>query len=194
MHSGRIGPNAIVRVAEAIDALLGRPQTEAIFLRAGLSDYLARPPKEMVDESHVAQLQLQLRTCLSPELAKQVATEAGRRTADYLLAHRIPWLAQTLLRRLPARIAASLLARAIAKHAWTFSGSGEFSFKPGKPFVFVIRRNPLCSLIQADAPVCHYYTATFQGIFRAIVHKQASAVEVECESAGAAACRFELSW
>lgn len=194
MHSGQIGPNAITRVAEAIDSAMGPSATQAIFQQAGLGRYLGQMPTQMVDEADVARLQLQLRSSLGPERAAQIALDAGRRTGDYLLAYRIPRSAQRLLRLMPAGAAARLLVKAIARHAWTFSGSGEFSFQPGRPFVLTIRRSPLCSLIRSEVPVCHYYSATFERVFQAIVHQQAKVIETECESAGAPVCRFELSW
>lgn len=52
-----------------------------------------------------------------PEAAPSIAVEAGRATADYILAHRIPASAQVVLRILPHRLAARALARAIARHA-----------------------------------------------------------------------------
>jgi hypothetical protein len=65
------------------------------------------------------------------EVAAEVARSAGRRTADYLLAHRIPKPVQALLKALPARLAARVLLSAIARHAWTFAGSGVFSASTG---------------------------------------------------------------
>jgi divinyl protochlorophyllide a 8-vinyl-reductase len=48
--------------------------------------------------------------------------------------------------------------------------------------------------VQAPAPVCDYYAATFEGLFRALVHPAARVVETECEACGAPACIFEARW
>jgi divinyl protochlorophyllide a 8-vinyl-reductase len=190
----RIGPNAIVRVAEALVERIGAEATDALFTRAGLARHLAHPPTAMVDEADVARLQWQLRADLDPDLAREVAWDAGTRTGDYLLAHRIPTPAQFVLRHLPPSLAARVLAKAITKHAWTFAGSGTFHCKPGKPFVLTIEHSPLCSRIRASAPVCHYYSATFERIFQTLVSDRARVTEVACEAAGGAACVFEVAW
>lgn len=190
----RIGPNAIVRVAEALVDRLGTHAADTLFARAGLSRYLAHPPTGMVDEADVARLQWQLRNDLDTDVAREVAWDAGTRTGDYLLAHRIPKAAQWVLRHLPPFLAARALTRAITKHAWTFAGSGTFHCTPGIPFVLTIEHNPLCSRLRTTGPVCHYYSATFERIFRKLVSDRARVTEVACEAAGGAACVFEVAW
>ena len=49
--AGRIGPNAITRMAEALTAALGPEPTTTLFGAAGLARYLATPPERMVDEA-----------------------------------------------------------------------------------------------------------------------------------------------
>jgi divinyl protochlorophyllide a 8-vinyl-reductase len=61
-----------------------------------------------------------LRADLGPAMAAEVARDAGLRTADYLLANRIPKPVQVLLKHLPAPLAARVLLSAIRRHAWTF--------------------------------------------------------------------------
>lgn len=191
---GRIGPNAITRVAEVMPGLVGEAATRAVFARAGLSKHLITPPEGMVLEADVARLHQALRQSLGPAVATQVARQAGRRTADYLLARRIPKLVQHLLRALPAPLAARLLLRAIGRNAWTFAGSGQFSARAGRPCVLTIRGNPLChGLLQAE-PACAFYTATFERLFQVLVHAGTHAVETACEARGDPACRFELRW
>lgn len=48
---GRIGPNSITRVAEALNRRFGRALTAELFGLAGISAYLDRPPTAMVDEA-----------------------------------------------------------------------------------------------------------------------------------------------
>jgi divinyl protochlorophyllide a 8-vinyl-reductase len=192
--TGRIGPNAITRVAEVLPGFVGTQETRAVFERAGLAGYLLAPPEQMVDEAEVTGLHLALREALGGKLAGEVARSAGQRTADYLLAHRIPKPAQWLLKRLPAPWAARLLLSAIRRHAWTFAGSGVFLARAGRPVVLTIRGNPLCKGLHSDTPACDFYAATFERLFRTLVHRDARAVEVACEARGDAECRFELRW
>jgi divinyl protochlorophyllide a 8-vinyl-reductase len=195
--SGRIGPNAIIRVAQALPAFIGSAATCALFERAGLAGYLRELPEHMVDETEVQQLHAELRRSLGPEMAAQVARSAGRRTADYLLAHRIPKPVQTLLKALPARLSAHLLLTAVRRHAWTFAGSGVFSARtghPGSPVVLTIRDNPLCKDLTSETPACDFYAATFERLFQVLVARRARVLEVACEACGDAECRFEVRW
>lgn len=191
---GRVGPNAIVRVAEALAERVGADATQALFDAAGIAHHLVSIPGTMVDEDDVARLQAQLRMALSPDLAEAVCQDAGRRTGDYLLTHRIPRGAQAVLKVLPAPLAARVLTRAIARHAWTFAGSGTFTYVPGMPFVLSIAGCPLCRRVRADAPACEYYAATFERIFRVLVSRRARVAETQCDAAGGEACVFEASW
>jgi divinyl protochlorophyllide a 8-vinyl-reductase len=181
----RIGPNAILQVAEALRALQGEASARRVFGAAGLSGLLDRPPARMTDERLVAALHRTLHALLPEADAAEVAAEAGRRTADYLLARRIPWPAQWLLRALPAPLAARLLLAAIARNAWTFAGSGHVFVAPG---VIEIEDNPV-----ATGP-CHYHLAVFTRLFRTLVHPRAEVHETLCCARGAAACRFAISW
>lgn len=184
----RIGPNAITQVAASLRALHGEPVAQRVFGAAGLSGLLDRPPERMTDERAVALLHRTLHALLPEEDAAEVATEAGRRTADYLLANRIPRPVQWLLRALPARLAAPLLLRAISRNAWTFAGSGHVFVTPGNPSVIEIEDNPV-----ATAP-CHYHIAVLQRLFATLVHPRAEVRETMCCASGAAACRFAISW
>ena len=190
----RIGPNAITQVALALQQQVGRVRTRQIFVRADLVDRLDAPPQHMVEEREVIVLHHALRQALGPALALRIADEAGRATARYLLAHRIPRPIQWLLRILPARPAARLLLSAITRHAWTFAGSGHFSVDLGPPIVLSLGNNPMCRGARADTPSCAYYAATFEHLFRTLVHPQACVAETACEASGADACRFEIRW
>lgn len=192
--AGRIGPNAITRVAEVLPALLGDKGTWALFDAAGLCAYLRTPPEGMVDEAEVAALHRVLRQQLGPQVAGQVARSAGMRTADYLLARRIPPPVQWLLKRLPPQWAARVLLRAIGRHAWTFAGSGHFQAAAGRPCVLTIQDNPLCRGVDAAHPACDFYSATFERLFQVLVHPAVQVVETHCEARGDPACRFELRW
>ncbi len=186
---GRIGPNAVTRLAEALGAA-----APAIFDAAGLPHRLASPPDSMVPEADVIALHRALRAGLAPDQADRVAREAGRRTAQYLLAHRIPRAMQALLRLLPPTLAAHLLLRAIGRHAWTFAGSGRFRILPGTPPRFAIEHGPIARAGAAPHPVCGYYAATFETLCAALVSPRARVEEIACEAMGAPACLFALRW
>jgi divinyl protochlorophyllide a 8-vinyl-reductase len=192
--TGRIGPNAITRVAEVLPVFVGSRTTAQLFEAAGLADYLRHPPQDMVEEGEVSRLHTVLRARLGDDLAGQVARRAGLRTADYLLAHRIPKAVQALLKMLPAPLAARVLLAAIRRNAWTFSGSGVFVAKAGQPCVLTIAGNPLCKGVSAAEPSCSFYAATFERLFRVLVHRDARVVETACEACGADACCFEVRW
>jgi divinyl protochlorophyllide a 8-vinyl-reductase len=194
MQPARIGPNAIVRVAEAVRAQASEEAAARLFLRAGLADYLTHPPHHMVDEREVAALHRALREAFDGEHARRLSRSAGERTGAYLLAHRIPWPVQVLLRLLPPPLAARMLLSAIRRHAWTFAGSGRFSATAGRPVRLTIAGNPLCRGEHAAEPVCAYYAASFERLFRALVHPQATVVETACEATGAPACQFLVRW
>ena len=192
--AGRIGPNAITRVAEALQRQLGQGIAAELFSLAGLSSHLENPPRQMVDEAEAMRLHALLRSELGAEVAAEIAREAGVATAEYLLAHRIPTPVQALLRMLPAAWACRVLLVAIRRHAWTFAGSGHFEAIAGPPALLTIRDNPLCRGQYSAEPVCDYYAATFEHLFRQLVHRDTRVRELTCEARGDDACRFELSW
>lgn len=191
---GRIGPNAIIRVAEALQHQLGASITAELFALAGLSPYLAAPPQQMVDEGEARRLHTVLRSELGPRVAAEVSREAGVATAGYLLAHRIPKPVQALLRVLPAALACRVLLAAIRRHAWTFAGSGRFEAVAGRPTLLTIRDNPLCRGVTGDTPACAFYATTFERLFQVLVHRASRVQETACEACGDAECRFEIRW
>jgi divinyl protochlorophyllide a 8-vinyl-reductase len=199
----RIGPNAITRVAEALGRLGGPTLAESVFERAGLGALLRSPPTQMVDEQEVIRLHQALRAALDPTAVERVARDAGERTARYLLADRIPRPVQALLRRLPAPWAARVLLHAIARHAWTFTGSGRFAWsqtgwraasRGGEPVRLTLHDNPTCRGIRTEAPACAYHAAVFETLFATLVHPAARVNETSCEASGGDACRFEVRW
>jgi divinyl protochlorophyllide a 8-vinyl-reductase len=191
---GQIGPNAVTRVEEALREIEGKAAPVAIFREAALEKYLASPPLAMVDELEVVALHRVLHTAFNGERARKVAQIAGRKTADYLLAQRIPRVAQGLLRHLPATIACRLLAKAIARNAWTFAGSGRVTVQHGRPTIFTIHACPICRGIKAPSPTCDYYGATFERLFTELVDRRVKVEEVDCLATGGQACQFCIDW
>jgi divinyl protochlorophyllide a 8-vinyl-reductase len=96
-----------------------------------------------------------------------IAEEAGSRTADYIIANRIPKPAVWLLRHLPALLAAPLLMAAIRKHAWTFVGAGVFA--PAGAWAFTIDRTAAEDTIPLPDSLFHWYAAVFTRLYRELV-------------------------
>lgn len=185
-HVSCVGPNAAIQLGNALKDGLGEAAARQVFSGAGLSAWLAQPPGEMIDEVHAARLFRSLFAHLPENTARTIAAQAGVRTADYLLKNRIPRPAQIVLKMLPAKAAASLLLRAIARNAWTFAGSGAFSSHPGSPIVIEIAHNPI------SMPGCVWHVGVFERLFRALVASNTRVSHPKCCHDGAAACRFEI--
>jgi divinyl protochlorophyllide a 8-vinyl-reductase len=190
----RVGPNAIIRVAEALVTEHGEDVARTVFAAAGISGWLDTHPGAMVPEADVAALHRALIAHLTEPEARGIAASAGRLTAAYLLANRIPRLVQVILRLLPAAPASRILLRAIGKHAWTFVGSGSFSVAHGPPVVVTITGGPLRAAGPAASGVAAYYAATFEALFRSLVHPKTSVAALRRATEATAACAFSLSW
>lgn len=191
---GKIGPNAIIRVIEALNGVEPPQVVQRIFRDARLDRYIDVPPTDMVDEQDVVRLHSVLHLDLGDKRARSVGWQAGTLTADYLLRHRIPRPAQILLRGCPAFLASRLLAKAITQNAWTFVGTGTFSAHHGRPTLFTIRNCPISRGQHSQEPYCDFYAATFERLYRRLVHKNARVVEVACQAQGAPACVFAITW
>lgn len=190
--AGRIGPNAVIRLAEALDAVESKAVTVRLFQGAGLGEYVLSPPGSMVPEADVTVLHRKIRAELGPTRAGSVSWIAGLRTADYLLANRIPRPVQRLLKILPRRLAAFILLKAIGAHAWTFAGTGRFSWSIGRRITLVFENCALCRGAQAERPCCAYYAATFERLFRELISADTRVRETACIAMGSSACRFEV--
>jgi divinyl protochlorophyllide a 8-vinyl-reductase len=191
---GKIGPNAIVRMAEAMQQTLGDSGTAWLFAAAGLGPYLRHWPEDLVDEDEVIRLHRLLRESVGLQQARQISRKAGARTADDLLAHRIPVLVQILLHVLPHRTACQTLLNSIRRHAWTFVGSGKLAVLHGPPLQIHIVGNPLCRDTTASEPICDYYAACFERLFDRLVRRGTKVREVACAAMGAPACVFEFDF
>ncbi len=184
----RIGPNAVLQHLPVLDAMIGERLRGALLHRAGI----AEPPPDagMLPEDEVARLHHAVRLFL-PDRATEIQRAAGLATGDYILANRIPRFAQRVIRALPARLGARVLAAAIAKHSWTFAGSGVFRILGYRPLTFEIADNPL-AVGDALEPGCDWHVAVFERLFGQLVWPELRVTEEACLSAGDPACRFVI--
>lgn len=185
-----MGPNAVIQLAAALEARKGADMADRVFAVAGLALYRHHPPEGMIPQSEAVAAHHAAFGLLNPQEAEAVAFDAGLRTGDYLLSHRIPAWVQPVLRRLPARLSARLLMRAIRANAWTFAGSGKVSTRllPSGAAQIAIAANPL-----ATDP-CAWHRGVFQRLFERLVSPLAYCVETACVLTDAPACCFEISW
>jgi divinyl protochlorophyllide a 8-vinyl-reductase len=189
----RIGPNAIVQLAHALCAQHGEA-VAATMLHESTGYTLATLPQAMVDEHEV---QAFVQHCMRelghmPTLA--ALQEAGEHTADYLMAHRIPRVAQLVMRMVPRSSALNMLLRAMTAHAWTFAGSGRFSASPhNRGATLRFEHCAMCRGLHAHAPVCAFYAGTFERLMRQLVHHRARVQETSCCAQGGTECRFEVT-
>jgi len=194
LTAGRIGPNSVTRVAEALRAVEGDNTAHRLFHGAGLGARLDSPPDDMVDEREAEALHTALRASLGTRRARTIGWIAGQRTADYLIRARIPGPVQRVLKVAPASLASRLLTATMAANAWTFAGSGRFEVRHGRTTVLSISDCPMCRDRQATEPLCDFYAGAFERLFARLVHPATRVVETHCQAMGDPACRFTVDW
>ncbi|MBV2359669.1 bacteriochlorophyll 4-vinyl reductase [Thalassococcus sp. CAU 1522] len=183
---GLIGPNAVLQMLPVIEARLGVTATTAFLARAGV---IVPDGGSMICEAQAARLHDALRARFGAR-SGGLAAQAGRHTGNYILTHRIPAPVQTMLRALPPAAAAALLSHAIARHAWTFAGSGRF--RRLSSWQFALHDNPLIRGASSPIPLCRWHAAVFETLYRRLVHPGVRCREVACAATGDPACRFDL--
>jgi divinyl protochlorophyllide a 8-vinyl-reductase len=185
----RIGPNSVLQLVPLLDDAFGIEERERLMHLSGLD---VMPTDDgLMPEEPAAALHQALRA-EHPKVAPMMTRQAGERTGDYIIRHRIPVAALRVLTRLPAWLSAPLLARVIERHAWTFAGSGQFRVVSRYPLEFELRDNPVVRGERADAPICHWHAAVFERLFSNIVDENLRCVETQCCASGADSCRFEV--
>ncbi len=188
-EAGLIGPNAILQMMPVLERMAGPEGALRLLRKAGVRHL--PDGSEMIPEEDAARLHQWVRGAMGDRAAK-MAAEAGRSTGQYILAHRIPRAAQRLLRVLPAGLSARVLSQAIARHAWTFAGSGRFEVI--NPWRFEIQHNPLVRGEQNQSCLCHWHAAVFETLYQELVHPSCTCREVACGAQpGQEACIFDIS-
>jgi divinyl protochlorophyllide a 8-vinyl-reductase len=189
MEAGRIGPNAILQLIDVLERRGDGELLSAVLAEAGV----LRPPRDagMLPERDCAAVHQALRRLATG--AEGLLEAAGLATGDYILTHRIPKLAQRVLRLLPGALAAPVLTKAIAQHSWTFAGTGEFRVERTRPLVMSVALNPLVAGWRAKTPQCIWHAAVFRRLYGRLVWPEVQVREVACCACGDGACRFEIS-
>jgi divinyl protochlorophyllide a 8-vinyl-reductase len=172
-----IGPNAVLKAVEVMEERLGPAETQAILADAQIT----RLPSgdHMIPEIEALRLHRWL-ALHDPMGAFVIAEEAGVRTADYIIANRIPRVVCWLLKRLPPALAAPLLMAAIRKHAWTFVGAGEFAARGS--WGFTIDRSRSGDSVPPPDSLFHWYAAVFTRLYRALVAPGSTCRMLETEA------------
>ena len=187
---GLVGPNALLQTAAALDDLVGATAARDLFVRAGLAARYDRPPDAMVDQAEAARLFAALAVTLGRSQADRVLAEAGRRTGAYILDNRIPKALRTLLPGLPAALSGRILSDAIARHAWTFAGTGRTTIRchgwAGTEVMIEIAANPLAS------PGCPWHLTVFDSLYGALCQGRHAIGHETCCATGADACRTRI--
>lgn len=193
MGAARIGPNSIIQTVGAIEEERGPQATQAYLRRIGQGEFAEQLPTTMVDETTFISLIGAIRADMGVEAAGRILARSGERTADYLLANRIPAPARVVLPWLPRRLGLSILLKAISGHAWTFAGTGRFSYHvDSRGATLSLGDSPECRGMTADRPICRYYASCFQALLRPLIDRRLVVCEVACAAHGGEACVFEV--
>jgi divinyl protochlorophyllide a 8-vinyl-reductase len=187
----RIGPNAIIQTGQALSALYGPGVARLIFEAAGIGRYIGVSPTTMIEEREPVALFAAIQATLPRAEADRVLAEAGHRTGHYILENRMPPIARQILPKLPVGLSSRLLVSAIARHAWTFAGSGRFEGRVtgwNRPVVtLVIAANPLAT------PGCPWHCAVFSRLFQRLLGASVSAQHSQCCAKGDTECQTVLT-
>lgn len=168
-NTARIGPNSIIQTAAALEAAYGKKEAEAILNRAGQGHWIGNLPSEMTEESKFHTLVSALEKEIGEKKTAEILEDSGRRTAAYLMRVRIPGFFQKILIPLPPALSFRLLLFAISKNAWTFAGSGEFSYSSGKQPVITVKVT-----YPGKSVVGNFYLGTFETLLEELVNPRTS--------------------
>jgi divinyl protochlorophyllide a 8-vinyl-reductase len=183
-----VSPQVVLDVLASVEQRLGRQALAPLLAEAAL----VRPPAptEPVPESVAQGVHAALRR-QHPTEASEILADAGRATADSLIAKQLSARAQSMLSSGPWTIAAWLLGRWAKQNSWTFAGSAAFA--PTSALEFEIVGNPLIRNETAATPLCRFHEALFERLFQRLVDPRLICREIACQAAGAPACRFAVA-
>jgi len=185
---GLMAPQVVLELIAVVLARLGQAAVDDLRLDAQVK----RLPglTEPVREDIAARLHQSVKR-LFPDQAVAMLREAGRATADALLATQQSVRAQAMLTGAPWPIAAWLLGRWARQHDWTFAGTGRFNVL--NALEWDIEDNPLVRGEAERDQVCHWHVGLFERLFQRLVSPDLECREMACAAAGAPACRFVIA-
>jgi len=170
----KIGPNSIIQTSESLREHCGNEVKDKVMKAAELEHYIQELPSEMVSETDFHDFVVTLFNDQGKLMTQEILQDSGERTAVYLLKNRIPGLFQSLVKPLPNKWGLKMLLFAISKNAWTFAGSGEFSYNVGeKSFIKVIVKHPSLPVVS------NFYLGTFKRLLGELI---SSKIEIEPET------------
>lgn len=159
-----IGPHAVIHLVEAMRDHLGDKAARTILASARIA--VLPTGTTMIREVEALRLHRWL-AMREPVDCFAITTDAARRTADYIIANRIPPMAVRLLQILPARLSAYLLMSAIGHHAWTFVGAGRFQSRGA--WAFEIDRSEADDPVLLPESLFNWYAKVFEHMYRRLV-------------------------
>ena len=159
-----IGPHAVIHSVAVMRECLGDAETADILANAQIAEMPTG--EEMSPEVEALRLHRWL-ALREPLDCFDIAEESARRTAEYIIANRIPAFAAWLLRSLPDSISGALRMRAIRRHAWTFVGAGQFT--PMGAWKFQIDRSHADDPVLLPASLFHWYAKVFEHLYIRLV-------------------------
>ncbi len=189
----RIGPNSIIQTVAALREQYDSAMVDAWLRQTGRADLLAAMPGHMLPESEFGAMMADLRDWLGMAAAKRVLERSGDLTAEYVATNRVPAPIRRILPLLPPGLGLRIFLPAIARHAWTFAGSGRFGYTFHPACQLTLADSVEARGVHADEPVCSYYQAAFQGLLQRVVSRRIAVREVACRAAGAEQCVFAVS-
>ncbi len=187
--TARIGPNALTQLFDPIRTHYGADVLKQMLGSAGITQLPSMTG--LIDEAPVIRFHALLHETKA-ENAKMIEREAGIGTARYVLANRIPKPVQVALKVLPPSLSAILLTRAIAKNAWTFTGSGGFEVISKRPLILQVTKNPLIRGV--EKPSCDWHAAVFETLFQTLVSKKTRIHELCCSATKQNGCQFRVDF
>ncbi len=181
----RIGPNSIIQTVAALEASFGKAEAEAILQRIGQGHWIGNLPTEMTEESKFHALVTAVEKEIGENATASILEESGQRTAKYLLRVRIPAIFQKVVKLLPPRAAFKLLLFAISKNAWTFAGSGQFSYTMSRPPEISVR------VTWPSLPVGgNFYLGTFKALLHELVNPDTTVTPTIRKEGNSILCRY----
>ncbi len=182
----KIGPNSIIQTVAALEAKYGKTKTETILRKIGQGYIIGNLPKEMVEESKFHSLVTALQKEIGDSPTAAILKESGERTARYLLKVRIPGIFQKFVKLLPPRPAFKLFLFAISKNAWTFAGSGEFSYAMNRPPEISVRVT-----FPSNPVVGNFYLGTFTALLKELVNPKTTIISDIRKESGSIRCNYQ---